>query len=422
MGFLISVLKTAGHTVYFSDEYLKPSTILDSDFLTQKKIDWVGIYANTICYQNTLLMLMKLQKLRVDGSWNGKIMLGGPHTSVGLETIPDYVDRIVIGEGEISIGKLVSGEINKRVIRGERVEDLDSLPFPAWEEFIYRPYNWHAQWLQDVNPVYTFNTSRGCPYNCAFCSVNAVWGLKYRFMSAARIIDDIERMIKSYGLRGVYFREDHFTLNKKRTVDFCEKLLSRNLGIEWICESRADQLTDPAYVSLMARAGCRAFYIGVESGSPRMLEFMRKQETVDQFVRAFDLARKNGIKTYASFVVGAPTETQRDRELTRKLVKKIMPDFISNNIYVGLPGSAFYDYVRENHLYEHEDCNGLLYLKGHDRRVDKYYRGNPYFKIPRPVKRPSAFRRCAESLSWRGKYILQALTPPQKADCQLNKG
>jgi radical SAM superfamily enzyme YgiQ (UPF0313 family) len=265
IGYLISVLKQQGHKVHFVDNYLEPSPILESDFLIKNRIDWVGIYANTICYQDTLSMFHRLQVLREKRLWSGKIMVGGPHTSVGLETIPDFVDHVVLGEGEISILRIVSGEETERVIRGEKVRDLDTLPFPAWEEFIHRPYDWTNQWV-DNHPVYTFNTSRGCPFQCTFCSVNAVWGRTYRYMSAERVLEDVTRMIKYYGMRVAYFREDHFTLNKKRTVEFCEGLLRRGLKIDWICESRIDQFGDPGYVALMARSGCRALYIGVESG------------------------------------------------------------------------------------------------------------------------------------------------------------
>jgi radical SAM superfamily enzyme YgiQ (UPF0313 family) len=399
LGFLISVLKQHGHNVHFVDNYLKPSHILDTDFLVRNRIEWVGIYANTICYQNMLTMLHKLQALRDKKIWPGKIMVGGPHTSVGLETIPDFVDHVVLGEGEVSILKIVSE--TARNIRGEKVQDLDTLPYPAWEEFIHRPYDWTSPWA-DNSPVYTFNTSRGCPFQCSFCSVSAIWGSTYRYMSAERVLDDLENMIRHYGLRVAYFREDHFTLNKKRTVEFCEGILHRDLEIDWICESRVDNFEDPKFVELLALSGCKALYIGVESGSPRILEFIRKGETVDQFIRAFDLIKKFGIKTYASFVVGVPTETEEDLRLTHELIQRIQPDFSSKNIYVGLPGSELYDYVRKHELYEYEDPSGILYLKGHDRQVDRFYEGNPCYKIPYPrrMKWRGAKAKFRQGLGW----------------------
>ena len=228
VGSLISVLKNAGHSVYFVDNYLEPSIILDTNFLTKNNIDYVGIYANTICYQSTLSMFHKLQKMRDNKQWAGKIVVGGPHTSVALDTIPEFVDHVVVGEGEISILEMVEGIDKNRVIKGKLVKGMDSLLRPAWEEFVHRPYMWTDRWI-DSYPVYTFNTSRGCPFGCSFCSVKSIWGQTYRYMSAERVVDDVEFMIKYYGMRVAYFREDHFTLNKNRVVNFCELLLKKNM-------------------------------------------------------------------------------------------------------------------------------------------------------------------------------------------------
>ena len=92
----------------------------------------------------------------------------------------------------------------------------------------------------------------------------------------------------------------------------------------------------PRRMQLMKDAGCKFFYIGVESGSPRMLDFYQKGETREQFIDAFEIARRVGIKTYASFVVGYPTETEADRQLTEDLIAKIQPDAVGKNIFLGL--------------------------------------------------------------------------------------
>lgn len=381
LGFLMAILKKRGHQMHFVDNYLRPSNILETDFLLKKHIDVVGIYANSICYPTTLHLLESLQRLRDGGKWNGRIAIGGPHTSVALDTVPEFVDTILLGEGEISFPRVIESGDTTRVVTGEKVPDLDSLPRPAWEEFIFHRYQWKHSWVPEY-PVYTFNTSRGCPYACTFCSVNGVWGRSYRVMSAERILDDIEYMIRHYGLRVAYFREDHFTLNKRRTIEFCEGLLRRRINIRWMCETRADSIADPDIMDLMARSGCACLYIGVESGSPRMLELFDKKETVEQFTDVFDLARTSGIRTYASFVVGAPTETDEDMRKTHELIRRIRPDFLYMNIFIGLPGSQLYEYVREHNLYEYETAGRVLYLKGHDKRVDEFCGGDPRLKIP----------------------------------------
>ena len=109
---------------------------------------------------------------------------------------------------------------------------------------------------------------------------------------------------------------------------------------------------------------------------------MNKGITIQQIEIAFENARKVGIKTYASFIYGIPGEEEEDIQLTEDLIEEIKPDFIGINIYAAIPGSELYNYIKEKRLYAYEDNNGVLYLKGHNQRVKKYYSNNPYFKIP----------------------------------------
>lgn len=380
LGYLMSSVRRQGHHVFFSDEYLMKTRILKQDFLDRYGIDYVGIYTNTVCFQETLEMLQTLQRRRVDGRWNGKIILGGPHTAVSQESIPGYVDHVVVGEGEVSLPRILSGDITERVVVGEKVADLDSLPRPSWDKFIYRPYDWGINWFSSI-PVYPFNTSRGCPFDCAFCSVNAVWGRGYRVMSAERIVDDIERMVEYYGARGIFFREDNFTLDRSRVEKFCHLLLQKKIKINWFCETRVNSLLDAGMQRLMAEAGCKAFYIGVESGSPSMLERLKKGIRIDQIEKSFAIARRAGIKTYASLIVGVPGETSDDLRMTDELIARIKPDFVSKNVFVGIPGSELYRFMNDNGLYEHQDANGILYPIGYLENVERYYQGNEYFKV-----------------------------------------
>jgi len=381
LGFLMSILDNRKHKIFFSDEYLKTSNILCSNFLEKNNIDFVGIYSNTICYSSTLNMLNILEKKRDKGLWTGKIIIGGPHTSVGYDDIPDYVDYIVIGEGEKTIIDIIENGVKSRIIKGEKVKDLDSIPFTSWNQFIFRPYLWTHHGLKNTYPIYTMNTSRGCPFDCQFCSVKSIWGKTYRYMSAERIIEEIKHLIKFYGAQGIYFREDHFTLNRKRTIEFCELLLRENISIKWLCETRVESLDDYELQKLMYKAGCRFFYIGVESGSQRMLDFYQKGETVEQFIKAFDIAKKAGIKSYASFIVGFPSETPEDIKLTETLIKRLSPDFVGRNIFVGIPGSELYNYILNNNLYDYIDQNKIIYPKNYLSNVYKYYNDNNYYRV-----------------------------------------
>lgn len=380
LGFLISVLREAGHKVFFVDNYLKPSTALEDGFLQDNKIDYVGIYSNTICSRDTNRMIYFCDDLRKQKIWNGKIIIGGPHTSILPEKIPVAADFIVQGEGETAILDIVEGREKNKIVQGKPVEDLDSLPMPAYDYFQNDLYWTRVEPLPD-DPIYTMNTSRGCPFHCRFCSVKGVWGKTFRAFSAERIIADIEKLISAYGVKGIYFREDHFTFHKKRTRDFCNLLLEKNINIKWFAESRVDVL-DEEMVSLMAKSGCKWLYLGCESGTQKMLDFYSKGVTLKQIEDAVALCNKYGINTYTSWIVGGPGETEEDINETLKFIEKIKPTQAGKNVFLGFPGSDFYDELIESGNVFYKDDLGVLYLKNYNELVERFY-GNPdYFKVP----------------------------------------
>lgn len=212
VGSLISVTRNAGHSVYFIDNFLKPSKFIEEGYLQKNNIDFIGISANNICYRDTKQMLQKIQGLRQRGIWKGKIILGGPYTSVSIEPIPQSVDYIVQGEGEKAILEILSGDITERIIRKERIKDLNSFSYQPWDILAKFPYDYTCPWM-DIKPVFTMNTSRGCPYRCSFCSIGSIWGKRVIYFSASRVISEIEHLIKNYGAKGIYFRKDNFTFN-----------------------------------------------------------------------------------------------------------------------------------------------------------------------------------------------------------------
>jgi radical SAM superfamily enzyme YgiQ (UPF0313 family) len=371
VGSLISLLRNEDHNVFFIDNYLSPSNFIKEGYLQKNNIDIVGIHANTICYRDTLRMFNEIENLRKKGLWEGKIIVGGPHTSVALSTIPEFVDYVVQGEGEQAILKIINGEVEGRVLRGERIRDLDSLPFQPWDIFNSLPYDYTCPWL-DIQPVFTMNTSRGCPFDCVFCSVGSIWGKQYTCFSAERIIAEIEYLIREYGAQGIYFREDNFTLNLKRTEYFCESLIRKNINISWACETRVGNLSTDL-IRLMNAAGCKAVYLGVESGSPKVLEKLKKGITVGEIENTVDSCNKLGMKAYCSLIVGTPGENYEDYLLTKNLMDRLKPYQYGFNVFVGIPNSPLYQHILENHLYEYKDDLGLLYLPGYDVKAKCFY-------------------------------------------------
>jgi len=367
----MSVVRNEGHKVFFIDNYLKQANFIEEGYLQKNNIDFVGIYANTICYRDTFRMFSEIENLRKEGLWSGKIIVGGPHTSVALDTIPEFVDHIVQGEGERATLEIINGEVNERVIRKERIKDLDSLQFQPWDIFTKLPYDYSCPWM-DITPVFTMNTSRGCPFGCSFCSVGSIWGKGYTYFSADRIISEIEYLIKNFSAKGIYFREDHFTLHVKRTEEFCEKLIAKGIDIHWACETRVDRMSEEL-IKLMSAAGCRAVYLGVESGSQRILDRLNKNITIEQIENTINWCKKYNIRTYCSLITGVPGETYEDYLLTKRMMGKLKPYKYEFNVFVGIPDSHLYKYVLNNNLYEYIDDIGLVYLPGYDIKANFFY-------------------------------------------------
>lgn len=403
LGFLISLVRNEGHRIFFIDNYLEPSNFIKEGYLQKNMIDYVAIHANTICYRDTLKMFSEIENLREKGLWKGKIIVGGPHTSVALSTIPEFVDYVVQGEGERAISKVVNGEARGRVLMEDRIRNLDSLPFQPWDIFSSLPYDYTCPWLE-VMPVFTMNTSRGCPFNCTFCSVSSIWGKRCTYLSADRIIAEIEYLVKNFGVKGIYFREDNFTLNSKRIEEFCEKLIKKHINITWACETRVDNISKEL-VELMSAAGCKAFYFGVESGSQTILDMINKQITVEQIENAINWCKRYGVRSYCSLITGLPGETYEDYLLTKKLMEKLKPYAHVFNIFVAIPDSSLYKYILNNKLYEYIDDVGLLYPPGYDIKTKYFYgRDNECF-VDHPFNQRTTFDKQLMKELNRPKFI-----------------
>ncbi len=373
VGSLISVLRENGHEVHFIDRYLG-MTIDPFEYAIDYNIDYVGIYSDTICLRDTKFLIKAFSRLREWGEWHGKIMVGGPHVSIGIESLQDMgVDHLVIGEGEKVILDIVEGRTEDQVISGKRMtsEELDRLPFQPWDIFTDMPYDYDCEWM-DATPTFTMNTSRGCPFNCAFCSVNSIWGIKYTRFGAERILDEIEFLCNEYNAKGIYFREDNFTLDKKRVDEFCKGIKERGIDISWACETRVDNL-DEQRVKTMGDAGCSAFYLGVESGSSRILDIVNKKIDADQIRNVVRWGKEFGVRSYCSLITGIPSETFQDYKMSKKLIKQINPYKYAFNVFVGIPFSDLYLESYDNKGYEHIDDIGLLYLPGYDIKSEFFY-------------------------------------------------
>jgi radical SAM superfamily enzyme YgiQ (UPF0313 family) len=149
-------------------------------------------------------------------------------------------------------------------------------------------------------------------------------------------------------------------------------MIENDLNISWACETRVDNMTEDL-IELMSAAGCRAVYLGVESGSQKILDILNKNINLEQIENSINWCKKYNIKTYCSLIAGVPRETFEDYLQTKKLMEKLKPYTYGFNVFVGIPDSPLYQYVLDNNLYEYIDDIGLVYLPGYDIKVKFFY-------------------------------------------------
>ena len=323
--------------------------------------DVIGIQAMTF----TMIDVNIIGALARENLPGAKIVIGGPHAHIFPEetiSLP-YVDFVVMGEGEESFTSLCEniGRPDKlKSIKGllykengsivktgppEVIKDLDSLPFPARD---LTPYKKYYSLIAKTRPVTTVFTSRGCPFKCLFCDRPHL-GKAFRARSPENIVDELEQCVKM-GIREFLFYDDTFTVDIKRAVAVCREIKKRGLNIIWDIRARVDCVTEEFLDEFKSSGGERIHY-GVEAGTDRILKELKKGITVEEVKRAFLMTRKRGIKILAYFMIGSPSETEKDIRETIFLAIKLKPDYVHFSITTPFPGTELYRLGMEKKIF-----------------------------------------------------------------------
>lgn len=267
-----------------------------------------------------------------------KIFLGGPHISADENFIkrqPEIFDYAILGEAEKtfleSLNKLLAGQNILKIQTAEPVLDLDAIPIIDKKIIKRKNYNGRESML----------FSRGCPFNCYFCSRPSI-DRNVRYRSVENLIQEIKQFCS--GNKGRFdFQDDTFTLNKKKVVEFCQHVLSEELKIEWTCNTRLD-LVDENLLILMKKAGLAQINFGLESGSEKIRrEVVEKGNFTNQdIIKVLDICKKNKIKITGYFMLGHPTETEQELLETKKMILTYPFDLIGLSIPTPFPGSKLY--------------------------------------------------------------------------------
>lgn len=354
LGYLSSSLKNAGHDV----------KVVDLNNMRGRKrlskavadADVVGISIKSF----TLRPALEISQLVRKYNPNAKIIAGGPHVTIdGLNFMKsnDVFDYAVVGEGESTITELadaisgkkdindVKGVIyrNNGIVQNENRpwnNNIDQIAFPDYSVF---------DSAKNGIAVYPLVTSRGCPYNCSYCSVGNVIGRSWRAREPINVITELEEAKEKYKSKEFRILDDNFTLSVQRAKQFCHLLNENNVRMGWSCPNgiRADKL-DNELLALMKSSGCHTISLGIESGDLDVFANIDKGEKLEDIERAVKMIKENKMRVEGFFIIGLPGSTYEKDKKSIDFAKKLRLDSASFGILVPYPGTRVWDWAKTN--------------------------------------------------------------------------
>ncbi len=301
---------------------------------------------------------------------NALTLVGGPHIiATGTEMMEIFagVDILIPGDAEESFRELVETLLAKKPLAKSRgiifrdkkgkfvktepipLKHLDDLPMPEWDllppldKYNFQPATYRR------HPHSFVVASRGCPYRCVFCHISR-FRHQVRVRSPEKIVEEIKILYEKYGIREFRFGDEIFTLNHKWCTEICDRIIKAGLDISWTCDTRPDRMS-AELAKKLAEAGCWAISIGVESGSQKILDRIKKDITLQQVVDTVKYAHDAGMIVRAFFMLGFPFETRNDIEQTIDFAKRSGIDFSQFSYVIPFPGTEIYDICQEKGIY-----------------------------------------------------------------------
>lgn len=359
--YLAAAARDAGHEV----------TVLDVDEHSFSRDDiarWVGDQRPQIVgipsFANNLTFTYRLVNKLTDGNPSWKILLGGPHPTAVPEEVMRKIpgcDMVLRGEADRSIVELLNcvdagGELDEvkglSFRRGDKIihnpdapvlEELDALPLPA-RDMLGKAYKRGIYWrLGHRGTTDIIITSRGCPYNCNFCSkVCSV----FRMRSIENVMGEL-RTIRSMGTRNVHFMDDLFVSDRERCIAICRMIRDENLGMRFKVRGRVNTVDEELLAELKA-AGTKAIVYGLESGSQKILDAMNKRTTVEMARKAILATKRLGIEVYLDCLIGYPGETEETIAETEKFILEVKPTAVAIEVLYPLPTTRVYNEAKAN--------------------------------------------------------------------------
>lgn len=365
LGYLATALKRENHQVDILDcVNLRMTLEKFEKYLTNIDFDVIGfrVFSSDLMTVSQSLSIVKNKRPDV------KIVLGGAHPSYFPEQTLQYfenADYAIRGEGEKGLTDLIRHLSDPNTIKLGHIpgliwrengniqcnppvfpEELDSLGSPDWKLINPCNYPFQTSYLTKSRIVAPLIMTRGCPYQCTFCAVRSITGKKIRAHSVSYIIGEIKYLKAEFGIDEICFIDDNFLTFKNLITDLCEQIIKNNLNIKWSCFGIRLDLVDEDILRLMEKSGCYLLTVGIESGSQRVLNHMKKNLTIDLIEEKIKLINeKSRIKVIGNFILGYPVETQEDIRKTIKLARRL-PLYGANFFpFYPTPGTEIFDQV-----------------------------------------------------------------------------
>lgn len=321
--------------------------------------DIVGLTVVTIHAERARQVILSLRR-----HLNSMFVIGGVHaTALPRESLELFSpDCLVLGEGEETMKELCLGralaDVNGIAYRKngsmvktgarEPIACLDDIPFPArhlidFQRYLFPPGAIRGYWSERCTSVMT---SRGCPFQCIWCGTQTTFGRRVRRRSVDNVIAEIKSLQRDYHIDSIWFVDDTFTLDRSWVIEFCHKLQEEKIKLKWDGNAHVTTI-DAELVEVMKKAGLVQLDFGVESGSERVLKALKKNSTPQAIRRAFDIAKKAGVRTMASFMFGNPEEGEEDVKATFELAREIRPNFVSAFFLTPFPGTELMETAKD---------------------------------------------------------------------------
>lgn len=333
LGYLATYAEKAGWMPIIRDCYCdnwKTTKNEIIEVIKKEKPEVVGINCITMNRWATYKTISLVRKLNS----KIKILVGGVHPTCYPNhfLINHNADIVVLHEGEETFEELL-----KKFAKNHSIKKVKGIAFrehekvkinslrPQIKDLDKMPFMEHEHFLNKNSKKAYFFSSRGCPFNCSFCSSSVHWGRTWRPRSAKNVVDEIELVLKKYPLiEEIRFMDDTFTLDNQRVIDICKEILKRKIKVRWRCSGRVYPISEEM-IRWMEKSGCIMISFGVETGAPKLLKAIGKNQTIDQIYKTFKLIYKNSkITPEMFFILGFPDESEKTINETINLIKRII--------------------------------------------------------------------------------------------------